>query len=68
MIVTSLVFLGNHMKNYFGCHGYIPGHELIPTKMDFFQHKKFIIFKMSFKKKSSISFLFFPSFEYLVCV
>ena len=56
------------MKNYFGCHGYIPGHELIPTKMDFFQHKKFIIFKMSFKKKSSISFLFFPSFEYLVCV
>ena len=62
MIETSLVFLGNYTKNYFGCHGYIPGHELIPTEMDFLQHKKFIIFKMSFKKISSIKFLYFPTF------
>ena len=62
MIVTSLVFLGNHTKNYFGCHGYIPGHEFIPTEIDFLQHKKITIFKMSLKKKSSINFLFFSPF------
>ena len=59
MIVTSLVFLGNHTKNYFGCHGYILEHELIPTEMGFLQHKKFTIFKMSFKKISSINFFIF---------
>ena len=68
MIVTSLVFLGNHTKYYFGCHGYILGHELIPTEIDFLQHKKFTIFKMSFKKFPLSIFYFFPSFEYLVCV
>ena len=62
MIVISLGFLGNYTKNYFGCHGYIPGHELIPNEMDFLQHKKFAIFKMSFKKISSINFLFFLIF------
>ena len=62
MIITSLVFLGNHTKNYFGCHGYTPGHEFIPTEMDFLQHTKITIFKMIFKKNSSINFLFFPIF------
>ena len=61
MIVTSLVFLGNYTKKYLGCHGYIPGHEFIPTEMDFLQHKKITIFKMSLKKISSINFfIFFP--------
>ena len=64
MIVTSLVFLGNHTKNYFGCHGYIPGHEFIPTEMDILQHKKITISKISFKKISSIIFFYFsPSFD-----
>ena len=40
MIVTSLVFLGNHTKNYFGCHGNIPGQEFISTEMDFLYTKK----------------------------
>ena len=62
MIVTFFVFLGNHTKNYFGCHGYIPGHEFIPTEMDFLQHKNVTIFKISFTKNFSINFLFFPLF------
>ena len=40
MIKTSLVFLGNHKKKYFDCHGYIPGHEFIPTEMDSFTTQK----------------------------
>ena len=63
MIVTSLVFLRNHTKQYFGCQGYIPGHEFLPTAMDFLQHKKITIFKMSFKKISSIIFSFFHLFR-----
>ena len=69
MIVTSLVFLGNHTKNYFDCHGYIPGHEYIPTEMDFLQHKKFTIYIQNELKKFPLSiFNFYLSFEYLVCV
>ena len=68
MIVTSLIFLENYTKIYFGRHAYIPGHEVIPTEMDFLQHKKFTIYKICFKKISSIFFYFSPSFEYLVCV
>ena len=59
MKLTSLVFLENYKKNNFGCRGYIPGHECIPTEMDFFTPQKIQNIQNELKKiPLSISYCF----------